>query len=103
MPQKESTDSMLGAWGLIIAAWMACMGPLPLFLYALSGYAMPGHGHATVAEAAMLGAGPIAALVALLGVFFWCQRTGKRLAAMAIPALLVLGELAFTLLVWIGK
>lgn len=57
MPQKESTDSVLGAWALIIAAWLASIGPLPLFLCALAGYAMPGHGHATVAEAAMLGAG----------------------------------------------
>ena len=94
---------MLGAWGLIIAAWLASIGPLPLYLCELAGYCMPGHGRATIAEAAMLGAGPIAALLALLGVFFWCQRTGKRFAAMAIPGLLVLGELAFTVLVCIGK
>ena len=103
MSQKKSIDSVLGAWGLIVAAWLASIIPLPFFLYGLAGYAMPGHVRATVAEAAMLGASPMAGLVALLGAFFWCQRSRRRLVGMVVPLLLVLGELAFTLLVWVGK
>ena len=104
MRQKEAGYSAFGAWGLIIAAWLASIAPLPWFFYALAGYSMSsGHGHASFAEVAALGAGPIAALAALLVALFWYHRSGKRIAAMFIPSLLVLEELAFILVVWVGK
>jgi hypothetical protein len=50
----------------------------------------------------MLGAGPLVALCALVGVFYRCKITGKRIAAMFFPGLLALAELAFTLIMWNG-
>jgi hypothetical protein len=104
MRQKEAVYSASGAWGLIIAAWLASIVPLPWFFYALAGYSMSsGHGHASLPEVAALGAGPIAALAALLAALFWYRRSGKRIAAMFIPGLLILGELVFILVAWVGK
>jgi hypothetical protein len=104
MQRRESVDSVFAAWGLILAAWLACIAPLPWFFYALAGYLTAGGpGHASLNEVGALGAGPVTALVALLSALFCCQRSGKRLAAMVAASLLILGELGFLLVFWIGK
>ncbi len=95
---------MFSAWGLIFAAWLACIVPLPWFFYALAGYLMAGgSGHASLGEVGALGVGPLVALCALLAALSWCQRSGKRIGAMIVPGLLILGELGFLLIIWIGK
>ena len=104
MRHQETADSMMGAWGLIVAAWLASLAPLPWFFYTLAGYLMAaGPGRASFGEVAALCVGPIVALGALLAALLWCQRSGKRIAAMFIPGSLVLVELGFIVVVWIGK
>jgi len=104
MHQKERADLVFAAWGLILVAWVACIAPVPWFFYALAGYLMAGGpGHASVGEVGALGVGPIIALCALLAALSWCRRSSRRLVAMIVPGLLILGELGFLLIVWIGK
>ena len=104
MRHQDTIDSVGGAWGLIIAAWLASLAPLPWFFYALAGYLMAaGAGRASLGEVAALSVGPIVALGALLAALLWCQRSGKRIAAMFVPGLLLLAELAFVVVAWIGK
>ena len=103
MRQQQAADSAFGAWGLIVCAWLASLAPLPWFFCGLAGYFMASSGRLTLMEVGGSVIGPGVALVALLAAFFWCHRSPMRLAAMAVPGLLVLVELGFTVVAWIGK
>ena len=103
MHQKQLTDSPSWAKGLIIVAWFASIAALPVCFFELVGAGMTaGASHADGGEVVMLSAGPLVALCALVGFFYRCKITGKRVAAMFFPCLLALAELTFTLLMWHG-
>lgn len=103
--ESEQHRSVVAAWGLILAAWMACSVPLPWFLDALAAYffASGGSGHLALSKLPALAAGPLAALGALVAGLCWCRRSGRRIAAMVLPGLLTLVELAFVVLVWMRR
>lgn len=100
-PTLQRADSPGKAKTLIVVAWVASLVALPVFFFAVIGLGMgPSTPTISTGEFLMLLAGPGVACAALFEATARCHVTPRRLAAMAVPAILALAELAFTFMIW---
>ncbi len=97
----QRVDSPRKAKTLIVVSWVASLAALPVFFFAVIGLGMsPSTPTISFGEFLMLAAGPGVACAALFEATARCRVTPRRLAAMHVPAILALAELAFTLMIW---
>jgi len=100
MANEQRADSPEKAQRLITVAWVASVAALAICVWTFldMGFSEP-YGRASAGRLLLLAVGPVVALGALFEATARCRVTVGRFAAMFVPGILALAELAFVILI----
>ena len=101
MAKEQHADSPEKAHRLILIAWVASVAALGICAWTFldMGFSEP-YGRASAGRLLLLAVGPVVALGAMFEATARCRVTAGRFAAMFVPGVLALAELAFVVLLW---